>query len=140
MSHSYARYSAHVSAMRGVAMRSTAGSSARFRNSTARSIADVERNSRSKKSASSNVMPIAANTTANSPSSRFPAFVGSSLRCSTADCRAIWAASSLCGSPEPEKIGSFCPRTSGLSPSMAETPVWMKSSGKSRAVGLIGSP
>ena len=57
-----------------------------------------------------------------------------------AACRAICAASSLCGRPEPEKIGSFWPRTSGLSPSIEETPVWMKSSGKSRLTGLIGAP
>ena len=64
---------------------------------------------------------------------------GSSERASTAACRAICAASWACGRPEPEKIGSFWPRTSGFSPSIAETPVWMKSSGKSRAVGLIGA-
>jgi hypothetical protein len=30
------------------------------------------------------------------------------------DCRAIWAASSLCGSPLPEKIGAFDPRIQGV--------------------------
>ena len=50
--------------MRGVAIRSMAGSFARFMNSTARSIAPVRRKSLMKKSASSNVIPIAPNTTA----------------------------------------------------------------------------
>ena len=43
--------------------------------------------------------------------------------------RTICAASRLCGRPEPEKIGSFCPRTREFRPSMAETPVWMNSRG-----------
>jgi hypothetical protein len=97
MSHSKARYSAAVSAMRGVAMRSTAGSSARLRKSTERSIAAVWRSSVMKKSASSKVIPIAANTTANVAGS--PA--------GDLAWRAICAASWLCGRPEPEKIGSF---------------------------------
>ena len=45
MPRSKARYSAAVSAIRGVAMRSTAGSLARFVNSTVRSIAPVLRKS-----------------------------------------------------------------------------------------------
>ena len=65
-----------------------------------------------KKFASSNVIPIAAKTTAN----------GSSVP-TTFACLAICAARLACGRPEAEKIGSFCPRTSVFSPSMAETPV-----------------
>ena len=52
----------------------------------------------------------------------------------------IWAASRFAGSPAPEKIGSFWPRTSVFRPSIAETPVWTKSAGLSRAYGLIGIP
>ena len=50
--------------MRGVAIRSTAGSLARLVNSTVRSMAPVRLNSRTKNSDSSKVMPMAANTTA----------------------------------------------------------------------------
>ena len=64
MPRSYARYSAAVSAMRGVAMRSMAGSLARFMKVTVRSMAPVALKSEVKKSASSKVMPTAANTTA----------------------------------------------------------------------------
>ena len=97
---------------------STAGSLARFVNSTVRSMAPVRLNSLTKNSDSSNVMPMAAKTTAKllSPSSTFA-------------CRAICAASCACGRPEPEKIGSFCPRTRVLRPSMLEMPVWMNSLG-----------
>ena len=65
-----------------------------------------------KKLASSKVMPMAAKTTAK----------GSSVP-RTFAWRAIWAASSAWGRPEAEKMGSFCPRTRVLSPSMAEMPV-----------------
>ena len=58
--------------IRGVDIRSTAGSFARFINITARSIAPVFLKSFIKKSASSKVMPTAANTTANF--SLFPIF------------------------------------------------------------------
>ena len=51
--------------MRGVAIRSTAGSLARLVNSTVRSMAPVRRNSWTKNSDSSKVMPMAAKTTAN---------------------------------------------------------------------------
>ena len=44
------------------------------------------------------------------------------------------------GRPEQEKIGSFCPRTRVFSPSMADTPVWINSSGYTRAAGFIGRP
>ena len=54
---------------------------------------------------------MAANTTAKSPPE------------STVACLAICAASSLCGSPASEKIGSFCPLTRVLSPSITDTPV-----------------
>jgi len=73
-------------------------------------------------------MPIAAKTMANSSPDLTRAW------------RMIWAASSLAGRPEPEKIGSFWPRTSVLSPSIAEMPVSMKSAGCSRVYGLIGAP
>jgi hypothetical protein len=43
--------------------------------------------------------------------------------------RTIWAARRLWGRPEPEKIGSFWPRTRLLRPSMVEMPVWMNSRG-----------
>jgi hypothetical protein len=43
--------------------------------------------------------------------------------------RTICAARRLWGRPEAEKIGSFCPRTRELRPSMVETPVWMNSRG-----------
>ena len=69
ISFSNARYSAAVSAMRGVAIRSTAGSFARFENTTVLSIAPVRLKSSIKYSDSSKVMPTAANTTAKfSPS------------------------------------------------------------------------
>ena len=122
MSQSNARYSAVVRATRGIEIRSITGSSARLMNSTARSMAPVRRKSSMKKLASSKVMPIAANTTAN----------GSSP-CSVRAWRAICAASSEWGKPDPEKIGSFWPRTRVRLPSIAEMPVWMNSSGKSRA-------
>ena len=38
-------------------------------------------------------------------------------------------ASKVCGKPDAEKMGSFCPRTRVFSPSMAEMPVWMNSCG-----------
>src|SRR3989304_1321478 len=74
-------------------------------------------------------MPIAAKTTANC-----------SAPPRTLAWRAICAATSLCGSPAPEKSGSFWPRTRLFSPSMLEMPVWMNSCGRSRATGLIGAP
>ena len=37
-------------------------------------------------------------------------------------------------------MGSFCPRTSVLRPSMADTPVCMKSRGYSLAIGFMGTP
>ena len=55
-------------------------------------------------------------------------------------CAATWAASSRWGRPPTEKMGSFCPRTSVASPSIAETPVRIGSRGVARAVGLIGRP
>ena len=81
-------------------------------------MAPVRLNSWTKNSDSSKVMPMAANTTAklDSPSS-------------TLAWRAIWAASAEWGRPEPEKMGSFCPRTRVFRPSMVDTPVWMNSLG-----------
>ena len=62
---------------------------------------------------------MAANTTAN---------LASVPR--TLACRAICAAKlRMRQTAEPEKMGSFCPRTRVFSPSMAEMPVWMNSSG-----------
>ena len=118
MSFSNARYSAAVSAILGVAIRSMAGSFARLTNSTVRSRAPVSRKLSTKKLDSSNVIPMAANTTAKFSS--FP---------STFAWRAICAASCAWGRPDAEKIGSFCPLTSVFSPSMADTPVWINSSG-----------
>jgi len=46
----------------------------------------------------------------------------------------------LCGIPEPENIGSFCPRTSVSIPSITDTPVWMNDVGYSLRSGFIGSP
>ena len=54
-------------------------------------------------------------------------------------CR-MAAATSLDGRPAQEKIGSFCPLTSVLRPSMAVNPVSMNSSGRARAVGFMGEP
>ena len=89
-----------------------AGSLARFINRTALSIAPVFVKSSIKNCASSKVIPIAPNTTANFASSP-----------STFACLAICAATLLCGSPEPENIGNFCPLTRVLSPSIVEIPV-----------------
>src|SRR3990170_2694800 len=125
----YARYYAAVRAIRGVISRSTAGSSARFRNRTARFSAPVRSKSFMDTRASSCVIPIAANTTPK----------GSWLPSACA-WRAIWSATSLCGRPAPENSGSFCPRTSVLSPSIVEMPVWMNSAGCSREYGLIAAP
>ncbi len=72
---------------------------------------------------------MAANITENSDSSA-----------NTFACLAIWAANSLCGRPDPEKMGSFCPRTNVFIPSMVEIPVWMNSAGNSLADGFIGLP
>ena len=129
ISFSNARYSAAVSAIRGVEIRSTAGSFARLTNRTVLSMAPVSLKDSTKKLDSSNVIPIAANTTAKFSS--LPR---------TFACLAIWAASCECGRPEQEKIGSFCPRTRVFSPSMADTPVWMNSEGYTRAAGFIGRP
>ena len=74
---------------------------------------------------------MAAKTTTNSSPASLPGTVA---------CAAICAASSAAGRPKPEKIGSFCPRTSVLRPSIAEMPVSMNSFGWSRATGLIGKP
>ncbi len=58
----------------------------------------------------------------------------------TVACLAICAAKILWDIPEPENIGSFCPLTSVIMPSITETPVWMKAFGYSRCSGFIGSP
>ena len=118
MSSVKARYSAVVSAVRGAAMRSMTGSSARLMNRTEREMAPVARKSAMKNSASSKVVPMAQKTTAKpSPVPRTRAW------------RAICAATRAWGRPEPLKSGSFCPRTSVFSPSIVEIPVWMNSFG-----------
>ena len=76
----------------------------------------VDEKSEIKKSASSNVMPTAAKTTANLESSVTPPV-------RTLAWRVIWAARLAWGSPDPEKMGSFCPRTRVFSPSIVEMPV-----------------
>src|SRR5438445_1673334 len=126
---SYARYSAAVRAIRGVISRSTAGSSARFRNRTARFRAPVRSKSSMNTRASSWVIPIAAKTTPNG-----------SLLPRTFAWRAICRATSLCGRPAPENSGSFWPRTRVFRPSIVEMPVWMNSAGCSREYGLIAEP
>src|SRR5437773_4989876 len=126
---SYARYSAAVRAIRGVTSRSTAGSSARFRNRTARFRAPVRSKSSMNTRASSWVIPIAANTTPNG-----------SLLPRTFAWRAICRATSLCGRPAPENSGSFWPRTRVFRPSIVEIPVWMNSAGCSREYGLMAEP
>ena len=112
MSSSYARYSATVSAARGVIKRSIVGSSARFMNTTLRASAPVLSNSWMKNDASRCVIPIAPNTTENCSASP-----------STFAWRVICAAISFAGRPAPEKIGSFCPRTSVFITSIVEMPV-----------------
>ena len=72
---------------------------------------------------------MAANTTANFSS--LPR---------TFACLAICAASWAWGSPDAEKIGSFCPRTRVFNPSIADTPVWINSSGYALAAGFMGRP
>ena len=131
MFFSKARYSAAVRAMRGV------GSLARLVNSTVRSMAPVRRNSWTKNSDSSKVMPMAAKTTAklDAPAPLSAGRMAASSLwedagpSSTLACRAIWAARAAWGRPEPEKIGSFWPRTRVFSPSMVEMPVWINSLG-----------
>src|SRR5438876_6055557 len=109
--------------------RSTAGSSARFRNRTARRSAPVRSRSSTTTRASACVMPTAAKTTPNG-----------SWDPRTFAWRAICSATSLCGRPALEKSGSFWTRTSVLSPSIVEMPVWMNSAGCSREYGLIADP
>ena len=107
---SNARCSASVSAERGVMSRSTDGSSARLRNIATLCSTPERSNESMKNRATSCLTPMAANTMANSTSSL-----------SSLACRAIWAAMRLCGRPLPEKMGSFCPRTSVFIRSMDDT-------------------
>lgn len=118
-----------VSAHLGVMMRSIAGSSARLRNRVHLSSAPVRSKSLRKYCASSAVIPMAANMTANCSS--LPR---------TFACLAICAAMRLCGSPAPLNSGSFCPRTRLFIPSMVDIPVWMNSLGYCLASGFIGEP
>jgi len=129
MSRSNARYSAVVSPNLGVRILSTAGSSARLRNTTALSRAPVLSKSARKCWASSLVMPMAQKMTANDSAS--PRALA---------CLAICRATSLWGRPAPEKMGSFWPRTRVLVPSMVEMPVWINARGFSREAGLMAAP
>ena len=88
------------------------GSEARLRNMTTRCRAPASSKLRRKNSAVSFFTPMAAKTMAKAPSWS-----------ATRAWRTIWAASSLCFMPEPEKMGSFCPRMRVEQPSMADTPV-----------------
>ena len=110
---SNARYSAAVSATFGVIRRSTTGSLARFRNIATWFATPLSSKVLRKKSATSCLTPIAANTMAKSSLVPPPREA----------CFTICAASWSCGRPLPEKIGSFCPRISVVSPSIAEIPV-----------------
>ena len=96
MSFSNAKYSAAVKAMRGVAIRSIAGSFAKLMKTTERSIAPVFLKSFIKNSASSYVIPTAAKTTANFSSEP-----------TTLAWRAICAANCSCGRPDAENTGNF---------------------------------
>mmetsp|Transcript_12140 Transcript_12140/g.39921 ORF Transcript_12140/g.39921 Transcript_12140/m.39921 type:complete len:267 (+) Transcript_12140:696-1496(+) len=148
--HSYARYSAVVSAMRGVMMRSMVGSLARLRKSVTRSIDPFSSKSRLKKLAVSIFTPIAANTMANSSESSSSASPSkSTLLAPSAEvdgfftspaCRQICAAISLCGRPAALKSGIFCPRAIEFITSMEEMPVWIMSCGYVRSEGLMEAP
>ncbi|OPZ39923.1 MAG: hypothetical protein BWY99_01226 [Synergistetes bacterium ADurb.BinA166] len=109
-------------------MRSTGGSSARFRKSTRLPPCPPAVSLSRKYAASSCFIPMPANTTA-----KFSA--PASL-----DWVAICTASALWGRPLPEKIGSFCPRIRVSSTSIDETPVEMKSLGYSLPIGFIAAP
>jgi hypothetical protein len=110
--------------------RTYVGSLARLRNSVVRSKLPFSSKSRVKKRAVSRLTPMAANTMEKFSSwpSWTPLFVTPS-RCTNPACRQIWAAISLCGRPEAEKIGIFCPRAIEFMVSMAEIPVEIISSG-----------
>ena len=110
------------------------GSSARLMNVVVLPIAPLSSNPFLKNMASLAVIPIAPKTMENLPSPSSPVEPGAWAWVS------IWRASSLAGSPEPEKIGSFCPLTRVLRPSMADIPVCMKCEGFSLATGFIGRP
>ena len=112
-----ARYSAAVSAQRGVRMRSTMGSLDKFRNMVTRARAPDSSKLRRKYSATSLVTPMAQNTTPN-----FSSLPASSLSLAW---RTIWAARRLWLMPLPEKMGSFWPRISVISTSMLLMPVRM---------------
>ena len=119
MSRSKARYSAPVSAIRGVAMRSMGGSLARLRKRTARSMAPVcpevldeeVRFLEGDAHGAEDDGELLLLSRAPSPGGR------SGRRCGGAAGR------------YPEKMGSFWPRTSVFRPSMDEMPVWMNSVG-----------
>ena len=101
-----------------MAIRSTAGSLARLINSTVRSMAPVFLKALVlKKSASSKVMPMAANTTAKRLAGAAHFGLAGDLG------RQIWHGAGQLA----EKMGSFCPLTRVFRPSMAETPVWINS-------------
>ena len=118
MSHSNARYSAAVRAHLGVIILSIDGASASDWNITTLLSTPLCSNVFLKNCATSYLIPIPAKTITKS-SSELRIFA----------CLIIRAARRLCGSPFPEKIGSFCPRISVFIPSIDEIPVWMKSLG-----------
>ena len=97
MFFSNARYSAKVRAHFGVIRRSTTGSFARFINIATWEETPLSSNVRRKNSATSCFTPMAAKTIANCSSESSPSDA----------CCTICAASWSCGSPLPEKIGSF---------------------------------
>ena len=141
--HSYARYSAVVSAMRGVMMRSIVGSFARLRKRTTFSSDPLLSKSRRKKFAVSRFTPIAAKTMQNSSSlgssSLIRSFAASGCFTRPA-CLQICAAISLWGKPAAEKSGIFCPRAIEFMTSMVPMPVWIISSGYVRSEGLMEEP
>src|SRR5512143_4351675 len=126
-----ARYSAAVSAKRGVSRRCVDESEARLRKSAVRGSAPLCSRLRRKYSALSHGTPIPAKTIAKSPPAPLPR---------SRAWLAISTAIRSCGRPPPEKIGSFCPRTRLFMRSSVVIPVSMKSRGLARATGLSGSP
>src|SRR5664279_5508379 len=126
---SKARYSAALSAKRGVSRRCVLESLARLRKSAVRSRAPRCSSVRRKNSALSYGTPMPAKTmTKSSPPWRSRAWL------------AISTARRSCGRPPPENSGSFWPRTRLFIRSSVVMPVSMKSRGKARATGFIGNP
>jgi hypothetical protein len=103
------------------------GSLAKFKNRVTRSILPFSSKSLVKKRLVSKLTPIAPNTMEKfSSCPSCTSFVGFPTKPA---CRQIWAAISLCGRPEAEKMGIFWPRAMEFMVSMAEIPVEIISSG-----------